>query len=108
MVERSFLVLLALHGGPRHGYAIKKAIAELTGGAVDLEPGGLYRLIGRLEDRGLVEPVDAPAGAESKGPPRSYFAITASGRRALADEGVRLERLVARPEFAAISRSSVP
>jgi DNA-binding PadR family transcriptional regulator len=72
-----------------------------------LEPGGLYRLIGRLEDQRLVEPVDAPAGEESRGPRRNYYAITVAGRRALAEEGVHLKRLVTRPEFAAILRPGI-
>ena len=50
MIDRSFLVLLALHRAPSHGYAIKKSVLELSGGTLDLEPGGLYRLIGRLAE----------------------------------------------------------
>ncbi len=100
--HRVFHVLLALHGSPRHGYAIKKAVLELSGGSLDLEPGGLYRLIGRLEDQGLVVPAASPAAEDSKGPPRNYYAITDAGQRALADEAMRLSRLVARPEVAAI------
>jgi DNA-binding PadR family transcriptional regulator len=108
MVDRAFLVLLALHRAPSHGYAIKRAVLDLSGGALDLEPGGLYRLIARLEDEGLVEAVAPPANEVSKGPPRNYYAITDSGKNALADESVRLRRLVSRPEFAAILRSATP
>jgi DNA-binding PadR family transcriptional regulator len=63
-------------------------------------------MIARLENEGLVEPVDAPEGDESKGPPRNYYALTKVGARALADEGARLSRLVSRPEFAAVLRAS--
>ena len=45
-----FHVLLVLNAGPSHGYGIKKAVAERTDGAVDLDAGGLYRLIARLEE----------------------------------------------------------
>ncbi len=100
--DRAFHVLLALHGAPRHGYAIKKAVLELSAGSLDLEPGGLYRLIGRLEDQGLVAPVEPPQAEESKGPPRNYYAITESGRQTLYAEATRLSELVARPEVAAI------
>ncbi len=100
--DRAFHVLLALHGAPRHGYAIKKAVLELSAGSLDLEPGGLYRLIGRLEDQGLVVPEAPPRAEESKGPPRNYYAITETGRQALYTETTRLSKLVARPEVAAI------
>ncbi len=95
-------VLLALHGAPRHGYGIKKLVLELSGGSIELEPGGLYRMLGRLEDRGLVEPVEAPSDEDSRGPPRNYYALTELGRRTLADEVSRLSELMARPEVAAI------
>lgn len=95
-------VLLALHSAPRHGYAIRKAVLTLSGGAIELEAGGLYRLLGRLEDQGLVTPADAPASEESKGPPRNYYALTDPGRRALRDEVGRLSELMASPEIAAV------
>ena len=98
-------ILLALHAAPRHGYAIRKAVLELSGGAIELEPGGLYRLLGRLEDQGLVTPTDAPTDAESKGPPRNYYALTEAGRRTLTEEVARLSELMARPEIVAILRA---
>ena len=106
MLDRSFLVLLSLHREPLHGYAIKKAVLDLSGGTVDLEPGGLYRLIGRLVDEGLLEPVTSPSDEPSKGPPRNYYRITPAGERAVAEQATRLSRLVARPELAAILRSA--
>ena len=104
--HRVFHVLLALHGAPRHGYAIKKAVLELSGGSLDLEAGGLYRLIGRLEDQGLVVPAASPQSEDSKGPPRNYYAITETGRKALYGEAKRLSELVAHPEVAAILQAN--
>ena len=50
---KPFLLLLTLQeGGPMHGYAIKKAMRERSEGAVSIDPGGLYRLIARLQREG--------------------------------------------------------
>lgn len=95
-------VLLALHAAPRHGYAIRKAVLALSGGAIELEPGGLYRLLGRLEDQGLVAPTEAPPTEESRGPPRNYYALTEAGRLTLSHEVARLRELMASPEVAAV------
>ena len=53
-----FHVLLALSQKAQHGYGLKKSIWERTKGAINLDPGGLYRLIARLEEDGLIEPTD--------------------------------------------------
>ena len=67
-----FLVLLVLNGGPTHGYGIKKEVSVRSGGAVDLDAGGLYRLIARLEERGWAEPTTASdvAGDDAR---RKYY-----------------------------------
>lgn len=86
-------VLLALAAGPRHGYAIKDAVASESGGAVTPRAGSLYRVIARLLSTRLVteiQPADAPP---SPGVPRRYYAITAAGRRALSAEARRLEQI---------------
>jgi DNA-binding PadR family transcriptional regulator len=57
--DPSLAILLALSGGPLHGYAIM-ADAERTIGE-RLGPGTLYGALARLERRGLIEalePVD--------------------------------------------------
>jgi DNA-binding PadR family transcriptional regulator len=56
-------VLTSLAGGPRHGYAITQDVAAQVG--VRLAPGTLYGAIGRLEERGFIEPLPAekPAAA---------------------------------------------
>ena len=45
-----FLILLALADGDAHGARIRKAVLERSEGAVDIDPGSLYRLIARLVD----------------------------------------------------------
>lgn len=55
--EPSLSILLALSGGPKHGYAIMAEARELTGEA--LGPGTLYATLSRLERLGLIEALPA-------------------------------------------------
>lgn len=99
----AFLVLLVLNEGPKHGYGIKKRVAERSGGAVDLDAGGLYRLIARMEERGWVEPSPADsvddAGDDAR---RKYYGLTAAGRAVLAEEARRMRGLVREPDVRAL------
>jgi len=98
-----FLVMLVLSEGPRHGYSLKQMVAERSGGAVDLDPGGLYRLIARMEESGWVRPLDAPPeGADSADARRRYYALTERGRAALAEEARRMAALVRMPAVEAL------
>lgn len=72
--EPGVLVLLALSGGPKHGYAITADVADRTG--ITLGPGTLYGSIGKLEQLGLI----APLPSEDR---RRPYEITAAGRDAL-------------------------
>jgi DNA-binding PadR family transcriptional regulator len=73
--------MMSLADGPKHGYAIMQDVAAESG--VRLGPGTLYGAIARLEERGLIEPIEA-AGR------RRPYRITAVGSRALATQ---LERM---------------
>jgi DNA-binding PadR family transcriptional regulator len=86
-----YYVLLALSSGPRHGYAIKDAVAADSGGAETPRAGTLYRVIARLISAGWIreaQPADAPA---HPGLARRYYSLTAAGRRVLADQAQRLK-----------------
>ncbi len=48
-------MLLALASDHAHGYAVMRFVEQLTGGALQLGAGTLYRTIGRLLANGLVE-----------------------------------------------------
>jgi DNA-binding PadR family transcriptional regulator len=100
-----FLVLLVLNRDATHGYGIKKAVAERSGGSVDLDAGGLYRLIARLEERGWVAPAtgDEGEGADER---RKYYALTAGGRKALAAEARRVSALADAPDVRALAEGS--
>lgn len=69
--------LAALLETAAHGYDLRRRIGELTGGELEVDTGGLYRVLRRLEDDGFV----ASAWADSdSGPRRRDYEITAEGR----------------------------
>ena len=84
-------ILLSLAEGPRHGWGILKAMEEITGGRETPSSGSLYLAMSRLEEKGLLEECDGPAGEDAR---RKYVRLTALGRRVLAAETERLARLV--------------
>lgn len=88
----TYLVLLALARESGHGWAIIKRIREITGGETNPSTGSLYLAMIRLEERGLLEEVAAPAPATDER--RRYYRLTAFGRRVLEAESARLAGLV--------------
>jgi DNA-binding PadR family transcriptional regulator len=97
MSEPAYFVLAALMNGPLHGYAITKAVPQLTGGRVAVAVGTLYSVLDRLTQEGYV----TVAGEEIvNGRARRYFSLTDAGRSALEDEAERMTqaaRVVKRP-----------
>lgn len=97
----TFLVLLVLNGGPGHGYGIKKEVLQRSDGSVELDAGGLYRLIARLEEQGLLRPSDVNRG-EGHDERRKYYEITDIGTKAVAAEARRMAALVGLSEVVAL------
>ena len=89
-----FEILLTLAAGDRHGYAIIQDIETRSQGAVSVETGTLYRALQRLAEGGLVRPADVRASVAGDDERRRFYAITAAGRRAAADEARRMASLV--------------
>lgn len=87
-----FLILLSLADSDAHGAQIRKAVMERSDGAIDIDPGSLYRLIARLLDDALILEADGPAGEEDQR--QRYYRLSANGRRVLQNETERLARLV--------------
>jgi PadR family transcriptional regulator PadR len=77
------LLLATLDGGPRHGYAVREALREDSGGRIDLPTGTIYPALRRLEQAGLIRGSWDTATA---GRPRRTYRLTAAGRRALSNE----------------------
>jgi len=92
-------VLLALAGGPLHGYAVKQRVEAESDGSFAPQPGSLYRVLARLMSAGLVAESE-PDEPETPHPglARRYYGLTAAGRRALAAEARRLKGAAALAE----------
>lgn len=73
------MLLAALEGGPRHGYAVMEALRQSTGGRLDLPTGTIYPALRRLEQAGLITGSWSVVGGRR----RREYRLTAAGRRAL-------------------------
>ena len=102
--HQAVLILASLSEGERHGYAIKKDVERRTSGDVRLGSTSLYRLLAQLLDEGLIaERAPAPTEPDQR---RRYYRITGAGRRALAAELARLERVLVAASATSGKRSS--
>lgn len=91
-----FALLLVLHRGERHGYALMSEVEELTAGTVRLGAATLYRSLQRMRVDNLVEEIateDVAAAdlrADRRAERRRSYRITAAGRAAAEAEAHRL------------------
>jgi PadR family transcriptional regulator PadR len=69
--------------GALHGYAIAARLEQVSNGALQLNMGTLYPGLMRLEQRGLLQ---AKWGVTENNRRARFYAITAAGRRQLANE----------------------
>ena len=81
------LAVVAAHG-PTYGYAITRSLAG--GGLSAVKGGTLYPLLQRLEDDGLVTTTWQQG---DRGPSRRYYAVTDTGREALASAASRWDEV---------------
>jgi DNA-binding PadR family transcriptional regulator len=87
----AFLILFALAGGDKHGYAIMREARKLSDGGLNIGPATLYTSIQRLLESGWIEEVAGPNGSDSR---RRYYGITRPGDSALSGELKRMETMV--------------
>lgn len=92
---RVFAILLALAGGPAHGYQIMKAVQRQSDGAIRIDAGSLYRTIAQLVDEELLRETDRRPKPESDDSRRRYYELTGRGRERLAAEATRLSSALA-------------
>lgn len=85
--EQAFLVLTALAEQPLHGYAIVRAVQDLSEGRVRLRVGTLYGVLDRLVADGWAEPDREEV---HQGRLRRYYRLTDTGVRELSAEVARL------------------
>ncbi len=87
--EAALFILLSLAGGPKHGYAIIKETAVLSGGRVELGAGTLYGAVKRMVDAGWIERLDA-GDSQSGGRDRKVYRLTGQGAFILKTEMERM------------------
>lgn len=87
MQEPTFLVLTALAGGPRHGYALIGEVEQASRGRVRLRAGTLYAALERLESEGLVRVASVEV---VDGRRRRYYELTDDGAAGLEREARNL------------------
>src|SRR2546425_8681522 len=85
------LVLQTLILGPAHGHSIAHAIERRSDEILQVEHGSLYPALYRLEDRGWIA---AFWGTSENNRKAKYYRLTPAGRKRLAVETSRWERLV--------------
>ena len=93
LTEATFYVLLSMAVERKHGYAILKDVEALSQGQIVLSTGTLYGALSRMQDQGLIEPVEAE-DPEETGRPRKFYLPTRLGRDVLEAETRRLQALV--------------
>jgi transcriptional regulator len=86
------LILKAASLGPLHGYGVLLRIAQISGGALDIEQGALYPALYRLERQGLL---DTEWGTSDNNRKAKYYELTGAGRKRLREETAGWQRLVA-------------
>jgi len=86
------LILQTLQWGPRHGYALSKAIRTNSGEILKVDTGSLYPALHRLERKRWIA---AEWKASEVGPRLRVYRLTKIGRKQLLSERSRWERITA-------------
>jgi PadR family transcriptional regulator, regulatory protein PadR len=85
------LILQTLVLGPAHGHTIAHAIEHRSEDVLQVEHGSLYPALHRLEDRGWIASF---WGTSENNRKARYYRLTTAGRKQLAEQTGRWERLV--------------
>ncbi len=94
MNPRVFMILLSFAEGSAHGYQVKKAVEERSGGSIKLDAGSLYRSLAKLVDEGLVAESGERPDPNMDDTRRRYYELTDKGRTVVSAEATRLATLV--------------
>jgi PadR family transcriptional regulator, regulatory protein PadR len=86
------LILQTLQWGPRHGYALSKAIRTNSGEILKVDTGSLYPALHRLERKGWIR---AEWKASEVGPRLRVYRLTKNGKKQLVSERSRWQRITA-------------
>jgi transcriptional regulator len=83
------LILKAVSLGRLHGYGVLLRIAQISGGALEIQQGALYPALYRLEHQGLIQ---SEWGVSDNNRKAKYYQLTAAGRRRLGQEMASWDR----------------
>ncbi len=86
------LILRTLALGPRHGQGVARAIQQSSYDELLVDHGALYPALQRLEEQGWIA---AAWGVSENNRRARFYTLTRTGRRHLARERSRWERLAA-------------
>jgi PadR family transcriptional regulator PadR len=84
------LILKAVSLGKLHGYGVLLRLAQISGGALQIQQGALYPALYRLERQGLIA---SEWGTSDNNRRAKYYHLTAAGRRRLGQEVAGWTRL---------------
>ena len=85
------LILQTLQWGPQHGHGISVAIRATSENVLQVDHGSLYPALHRLRKQGWIT---ADWGITENKQRARYYKLTAKGRKALAAEATRWNRMV--------------
>lgn len=94
LTHLTYHIMLAVRRDPSHGYAISKAVADLSQGRLTPGTGTFYSALRRMMDEGVLEEVPQPRGVDGNDSRRRFYALTALGRMVLEAERNRLRALL--------------
>jgi PadR family transcriptional regulator PadR len=86
------LILKVIALEPMHGWAIAHRIRQMSNEVLQVGQSALYPALHKLEQQGWIE---AEWKVSENNRRAKYYALTRAGRKALADEAVKWERLSA-------------
>jgi transcriptional regulator len=86
------LILRTIAPEPMHGWAIAQRIQQISDDLLKVQQGSLYPALHRLEHQGWIA---AEWGASDNNRRARFYALTRAGRRQLAVETSKWERLSA-------------
>jgi PadR family transcriptional regulator PadR len=84
------LVLKVLDLGPMHGYGIAQRLEQISQAVLQVNQGSLYPALLRLEQQGWIS---SRWGASENNRRARFYSLTRAGRRQLAAESARWERV---------------
>ncbi len=97
LTTKEIYVLLAIQhrGDDAYGVTIQEEIEQRAKQTISF--AGLYKILSRLEEGGLVTPRDGGSMPERGGRPKRLYNLTGAGLRALRNALAELDRMANRP-----------